>query len=106
MWKWMLRFSADPNHARRHSKRASFPGGKTARFPLPALDEGDRTRAGRLLRVSGLPDQVAGNDPIDDAEHSGNQHRIGREEKPQRKRETQYPLTNRPLRQHLIDQPG
>ena len=58
MWKWMLRFSAEPNHARRHSKRASFPGGKTARFPLPALDEGDRTRAGRLLRQAGLPDQV------------------------------------------------
>ena len=53
----MLRLSAEPNHARRHSKRASFPGGKTARFPLPALDEGDRTRAGRLLRQAGLPDQ-------------------------------------------------
>ena len=60
MWKWMLRFNAEPNHARRHSKRASLPGGKTARFPLLALDEGDRARAGRLLRMPGLTDQVAG----------------------------------------------
>ena len=67
----MFRFSAEPNHARRHSKRASFPGGKTARFPLPALDEGDRTRTRRLLCVPGLPDQVTSDDAVDDAEHPG-----------------------------------
>ena len=72
----MLRFSAEPNHARRHSKRASLPGGKTARFPLPALDERDRAASGRLLCVPRLPDQVAGNDAVDDAEHPANQRRV------------------------------
>jgi len=124
----MLRFSAEPNHARQHSKRASFPGGKTARFPSPALDEGDRTRAGRLLRKAGLADQVAGNDPIDDTQHATNECRVGGQKKSQGKGETQNPratapllycmrfaqdvrslspaLSDRPLWQHLIDQPG
>ena len=38
-----------------------FPlAGKTAKPPLPALDERDRAASGGLLRVPGLPDQVAG----------------------------------------------
>ncbi len=81
----MLRLSAEPNHARRHSKRASFPGGKTARFPLPALDQGDSTRGGRLLRMPGLTDQVPGDHAVDDAQHATNQGWIGREEKPARR---------------------
>jgi len=53
MCKWGLRSRAEPNHARRHSKRASFPGGKTARFPLPALNQGDRAGFGAEETLAG-----------------------------------------------------
>jgi len=71
-----------------------------------ALDQRNRAGAGGLLRVAGLPDQVRGNDAIDDAEHTADQRRMCREQKAQRKRKTQHPLPDRPLGQYLIDQPG
>ncbi len=56
-----------------------------------------RARAGRLLRVSGLPDQVAGNDPIDDAEHPANQRGVGGQKKSKWKGATQNPRATAPL---------
>ena len=66
------------------------------------LDEGNCARASRLLRKAGLPDQVASDDAVDDAEHPADQCRMRGQQKPQRKRQTQHPLANRPLRQHMI----
>jgi len=51
-----------------------------------ALDQRGRAGAGGLLRVAGLPDQVAGDDAVDDAEHPTDEPRMRGQQKPQRKR--------------------
>lgn len=40
------------------------------------------------------------------AEHPGDERRMRGQKKPQRKRKAQHPLPDRPLGQHLVDQPG
>ena len=53
-----------------------------------ALDQRDRTSAGKLLRMAGLFDQMRGNDAVDDTEHAADERRVCGQEKSQRKGKT------------------
>jgi len=70
------------------------------------LNQGDRARAGPLLRVSGLPDQVRGNDSVDDAKYPAAELGMRGQQKPQWERKAEHPLPDRVLGQHPVDQPG
>jgi hypothetical protein len=68
------------------------------------LDQRHGTGARRSAGKPGLPDQVRGNDTVDNAEHLTHDVRAGREQKTQRIRKAQHPLAHRLFGKYLIHQ--
>jgi len=68
------------------------------------LDQRDRAGVRRLMRQSGLLDQVRSNHPVNDAEHLAHDRRAAGEQETQWKRKTQHPLAHRLFRENLIHQ--
>ena len=61
------------------------------------LDQRHRAGARRLAREAGLLDQVAGDDPVDDAEHPARDRWTAGKQEAQRLRKAQDPLAHRLL---------
>jgi hypothetical protein len=97
--KWRFKFSALPKRwtalARPCAPRHSC---------IHAHHQRHRAGACRLASEPGLLDQMAGDDPIDDAEHLAHDCWTAGEQETQRIWKAQHPLAHRLLGKHLIDQ--
>jgi len=69
-----------------------------------ALNQGDRSALPRGPCEPGFADQKSTDRAIQDPQRLAHRGCIAGEQKAQRKRNAQYPLTHRRRRQHLIDQ--
>ena len=59
-----------------------------------ALDQRDGTRSGRVVCIARFPDQMRGDDTVNDAQHAGHDLGPAGKQEAQLERETQHPLAH------------